>query len=227
MKMKYLIAASVAALIVSGTARAADIVHYQEPEFQPAFSWTGLYGGGTVGWTWAEAKTRFKSKATGEVLGKKKIKPDAFEGGFYAGYNFQFSDAILLGLETDFLFTGSGDDKHLGDYRVSVRQKWNGATRLRAGYAFDRFLPYVAVGVSYADIKTRAARNDVSKAKTQSRAGWNVGGGVDYAMTDHIILRGEYRFTDFGKDTETFNREAKYRVKYYQNDFRLGVAYKF
>lgn len=227
MKMKYLLAASVAALMVSGTAaKAADIVHYQEPEFKPAFSWTGLYGGGTLGWGWAESKVKVKG-SDGKQIAKKKLKPDGVMGGIFAGYNFQFTDAILLGVDTDFNFSDASERKTLGKYTVGVRQRWNGATRLRAGYAFDRFLPYVAVGVSYADIKLRSAGVGSPMAKSKTRAGWNVGAGLDYAMTDHIFLRGEYRFSDFGKKKYAAVDSTRDKVKYTENDIRLGVAYKF
>jgi len=228
MKMKNLIAASVAALLVSATAaKAADIVHYQEPEFKPAFSWTGLYGGGQIGWGWGDADTKVKEKGKGK-LGKKSLSPDGFMGGFYAGYNFQFSDAIILGVDTDFIFSDQSDSSvKTGIGKMAVRQKWNGATRARIGYAWDRLLPYFAAGVSYADIKSKYSGEYGDVSASSSRVGWNVGAGIDYAMTDHIILRGEYRFTDFGDKTPKFDGDYKYKSEYNQNDIRIGVAYKF
>ncbi|WP_375649524.1 outer membrane protein [Bartonella sp. OT172YNZD] len=59
---------------------------------------------------------------------------------------------------------------------------------------------------------------------TKTMLGFTIGGGVDFAMTDNVLLRAEYRYSDFGKkkfanDTREFN--------YKTNDFRVGVAYKF
>lgn len=265
---KSIIAAGVLALLASTGAKAADIVTYQEQPVSAApaaVNWNGLYIGGTIGGSWANAKTKLKgkdSKNYGKV--KKEVDPDSFIGGIYAGYNFQpsfladsFMKNVVFGVETDFLFN-SGDSsgsKRFGiknggkyDYKASVKQKWNGATRLRAGYALGsegRFLPYIAAGVSYADIQARGRlKKDTDPkyadraSKTKTRAGWNIGAGVDYVppiLNDHLVLRAEYRYTDFGK--ENYNRgdykvgddtvAMKQRVKFNQNDFRVGVAYKF
>jgi len=231
MKMKYLIAGAAAALMVSTcAAKAADIVHYQEPvAAAPAFSWAGLYGGGLIGGGWADSKTTVKQNK--QKIGSKSVDPAGFMGGFYGGYNYQFSDAILLGLDTDFIFSDLGGEGKIknGFGRAHTRELWNGSTRGRIGYAWNRFLPYFAAGVSYANIKNGYTDENGNKAgKTDTRAGWNVGVGLDYAMTDHIILRGEYRFTDFGDDTYKAPADGrKYKVDFNHNDIRLGVAYKF
>ena len=58
--------------------------------------------------------------------------------------------------------------------------------------------------------------------------GWNIGAGIEYAATDNLILRAEYRYTDFG--SKTFHGlwgEDEGKIKLRTNDIRLGVAYKF
>jgi len=227
---KYLIAVSAAALLASTGARAADIVTYQpEPlPFAPAFTWSGFYAGGELGGSWAKAKGRLRHN--GETIAKKSLKPDGFIGGIFAGYNFQFNDRIVLGIDTDFLWDDVDDSKTRNGTKLKAEQKWNGATRLRAGYAFDRFLPYIAAGVSYARLESRYHDGESAHGKKKSRAGWNLGAGVDYIpplFNNHIVLRAEYRYTDFGKKTHNLGDDYKYRVKYHQNDFRVGVAYKF
>ncbi|AQX30694.1 outer membrane protein [Bartonella schoenbuchensis] len=54
--------------------------------------------------------------------------------------------------------------------------------------------------------------------------GYTLGGGVDFAMADNVILRAEYRYSDFGK--QKFAKD-KLELDYQTNDFRVGVAYKF
>ncbi|KEG21114.1 outer membrane protein [Bartonella bacilliformis] len=54
--------------------------------------------------------------------------------------------------------------------------------------------------------------------------GYTLGAGVDFAMTDNVILRTEYRYSDFGK--KKFVKDA-IETNYKTNDFRVGVAYKF
>ncbi len=54
--------------------------------------------------------------------------------------------------------------------------------------------------------------------------GFILGGGIDFAMTDHILLRAEYCYLDFAK-----KEFKKYYLKlgYTTNDFHVGIAYKF
>ncbi len=54
--------------------------------------------------------------------------------------------------------------------------------------------------------------------------GFTVGGGVDLAMKDNIILRAEYRYSDFGK--KQFVKDTG-KFSYKTNDFRVGAAFKF
>jgi outer membrane immunogenic protein len=60
--------------------------------------------------------------------------------------------------------------------------------------------------------------------------GWTVGAGVDYAFTDNIIFRAEYRYSDFGSTTQQpflplFPNEQE--IEFKSHDVRLGLAYKF
>ncbi|WP_375608054.1 MULTISPECIES: outer membrane protein [unclassified Bartonella] len=135
----------------------------------------------------------------------------------------------------------------------SYKEKWSGATRVRIGFAaIDRIMPYVAGGIAYAQvqgIQSVAGKGERAKVEqkadvmenppvkqnvdltggtwaddTKTMVGFTIGGGVDFAMTENVLLRAEYRYSDFGKkkfanDTREFN--------YKTNDFRVGVAYKF
>ncbi|OLL40803.1 porin [Bartonella henselae] len=127
------------------------------------------------------------------------------------------------------------EDKHTDS--LALKEKWSGATRVRIGFtAADRIMPYVAGGVSYAQVqavsstKVTQAADDAEIAsaqlfdKTKTLVGFTLGGGVDFAMTDNVLLRAEYRYSDFGK--KKFEKEGS-EFSYKTNDFRVGVAYKF
>ncbi|WP_332065375.1 outer membrane protein [Bartonella sp. CB189] len=140
------------------------------------------------------------------------------------------------------------DDAKIGDQKITVAQgqtqihgfnlkeKWAGATRVRVGFAVDRFLPYVAGGVAYARLDgaqtLSVSEQGTGKVLTsgnlsnnqKSFVGYALGAGVDFAVDNHVILRAEYRYSDFGK--KKFEENA-YEVSYKTNDFRVGVAYKF
>ncbi len=60
--------------------------------------------------------------------------------------------------------------------------------------------------------------------KTKTMVGFTLGGGIDFVMTDHILLRAEYCYSDFGK--KEF-KKGYLKLGYKTNDFHVGVAYKF
>lgn len=117
----------------------------------------------------------------------------------------------------------------------TFKQNWGGATRVRIGFAADRFMPYLAGGIAYGQfqdtvsISVKGEDGSVVSSKnltdeTKTMIGYTLGGGVDFAVLDNVIVRAEYRYSDFGK--KKFAKE-KLEVNYKTNDFRVGVAYKF
>ncbi|WP_375634690.1 MULTISPECIES: outer membrane beta-barrel protein [unclassified Bartonella] len=117
----------------------------------------------------------------------------------------------------------------------TFKQNWGGATRVRIGFAADRFMPYLAGGIAYGQfqdtvsisVKDEDGRVISSKNlsdETKTMIGYTLGGGVDFSLLDNVIVRAEYRYSDFGK--KKFAKE-KLEVNYKTNDFRVGVAYKF
>ncbi|EJF92864.1 porin family protein [Bartonella taylorii] len=117
-----------------------------------------------------------------------------------------------------------------------LKQKWSGATRVRVGFAIDRVMPYISGGIAYtqlqntfklkvADTTSRAIDfSDFLHDEKKTMVGYTFGGGVDFAMADNVIVRAEYRYSDFGK--KKFAHEML-EMGYKTNDFRVGVAYKF
>ncbi|WP_273789050.1 outer membrane protein [Bartonella sp. ML70XJBT] len=126
---------------------------------------------------------------------------------------------------------------------ITMKEKWSGATRVRIGFAADRIMPYIAGGVAYTQMqgitalevkkdRLLPAENNGGKLiasgnvydETKTLVGFTLGAGVDFAMTDNVLLRAEYRYSDYGKK-KYFKDTAE--LQYKTNDFRVGVAYKF
>ena len=235
MKIRYLLAASVAALITAGGAKAADIINYQEPA-APVFSWQGFYIGGEIGGMFAKPKL----SAT-NIFGEDASwspKPKGILGGIYAGYNMEFGQSFVVGFDIDYTMADASKSKNIefadGVATGRVKQKWLSSARLRAGYAMDRLLPYIAAGFAYGKVDSRISLKDVENVTVQAVykggknfSGWTAGAGVDYAMSDNIMLRLEYRYTDLGDNKFNFPGDINTKVKYKTNDIRVGVAYKF
>ncbi|WP_273754664.1 outer membrane protein [Bartonella sp. MM73XJBT.G] len=137
--------------------------------------------------------------------------------------------------------TVAGSDEYVES--ITMKEKWSGATRVRIGFAADRIMPYIAGGVAYTQMQGISAlevkKNSLLSAEdnggkliasgnvydeTKTLVGFTLGAGVDFAMTDNVLLRAEYRYSDYGKK-KYFKDTAE--LQYKTNDFRVGVAYKF
>ncbi|WP_455481572.1 outer membrane protein [Bartonella sp. B35(2025)] len=184
-------------------------------------------------------------------------KLSGFVGGLYAGANIDFGNSIVLGVDTDVLLSErkgtktivivdntakdeanrvlqpaarKKEEKDSATFSHTIKQKWAGATRLRAGFSAVRAMYYVAGGVAYGQLQdtlsTLITGSDGFHGVSDDKGtmiGYTIGGGVDFAMTDNTIFRAEYRYSDFGK--KKFGNEIE--LDYKTNDFRVGVAYKF
>lgn len=230
MKFKIFLGASLLAVVASTSAYAADAIVSQEPApiaAPAAFSWGGAYVGGEVGWGWGRAKLDDKNNGQ-----SSEFKPNGFIGGVYAGYNFDMGNNVILGVDGNFDYN---DMKKSHDYvsngsavqtSAETKLQWSGAVRARAGYAVDRFMPYIAGGVAFGGVKNSLNIGGSSNSSDKTLTGWTVGTGVDYAATDNVLLRLEYRYTDFGNKDFGLG-DVNTRGSFKTNDIRLGVAYKF
>ncbi|WP_332065373.1 outer membrane protein [Bartonella sp. CB189] len=125
------------------------------------------------------------------------------------------------------------NDVHTNSY--TLKEKWAGAMRVRVGFSVGRILPYFAGGVAYTQLQDVASISIAKRGgmviasgnlsdETKSLVGYILGGGADFAMTDNVILRAEYRHSNLGKKKFA---KGKHEVSYKVNDFRAGIAYKF
>ncbi|WP_455475941.1 outer membrane protein [Bartonella sp. B17] len=139
---------------------------------------------------------------------------------------------------------GAIKDRSEKDDDFTFKEKWSGATRMRLGFTVvDRMMPYVSGGIAYAKVQgineitvtemkgpkgiavaPPQKASGIVYDQTKTMVGYTLGAGVDFAVVDNIILRAEYRYSDFGK--MKFEKDA-YEAVYKTNDFRVGVAYKF
>ncbi|UTO28866.1 outer membrane protein [Bartonella harrusi] len=119
--------------------------------------------------------------------------------------------------------------------QYTLKQKWTGATRVRVGFPVDHMMPYLAGGIAYVrlqnifakatDTTSRAMNlSDFLHDEKKTMIGYTLGGGIDFAVTDNVIMRAEYRYSDYGKKKFA---NGKIEIGYKTNDFRVGVAYKF
>ncbi len=205
------------AFVAAGPAIAADLAPtYKAAPAARSFSWSGFYFGGTVGGGMASLPVTDMDDFEG-LLNGPTLKSPGWVGGVHASYNWQFAPSFLFGLEGDFNWSSfkasnttcfglCGND---GDPLVASSQLDHFSSfRARFGLTSDRTLLYVTAGPAYGHIKASLAELECSNCNNPGSArflasdssnhwGVAVGAGVEYALSENWILRGEYMHLDF------------------------------
>jgi outer membrane immunogenic protein len=238
---RQILLASVGAIAITGSAFAADLrppPYYPPPP--PIFTWSGLYMGGQVGYTWGsdpidEVDTVFGDDAFFNT------NPSGVIGGAHLGYNLQIGQWVA-GLEATVDGTsksGTAFDVQPNNLIVpgvtmSTRAEVEGSIRARVGYAINRILIYGTGGAAFAGITDGYINISPALSETDSktRSGWTVGGGVEYAITDNWSVRAEYRYSDFGRSPDfPFPTLTLGNVSFThhltQNQVQAGFSYRF
>jgi outer membrane immunogenic protein len=91
---------------------------------------------------------------------------------------------------------------------------------------------YATGGVAYGKVKTYVnAPFDEGSSLSDTRVGYTVGAGAEYALTNNVTLKTEYLYTDLGKlkfnvsdDIDTVVHGA---AKSQFHTVRVGLNYKF
>jgi outer membrane immunogenic protein len=243
----------------SNAARAADLASQLEPSeylLPPPseYTWNGFYGGINVGggvdhfgfeyFLFPPFPGRFSDGSAGiTALGPV--------GGvqFGANYTLPFFN-IVAGIEIDNSAAGISGQTTVQNSFVSKKLPYSatfatrvddfGTARLRLGYAWGRFLPYLTAGFTYGVIETgydfSSPRFFSSAVSTAVRSGvfphvGNGGMGVEYAIDSHFTVKTEYLydfidarrvlFSPGDETTVSFGTRTMYHI------VRLGLNYKF
>jgi len=187
-----------------------------------------------------------------------------FIGGGQAGYNWQ-TGAFVLGVETDFdgsslsrsrsivgpafadFVNPSTTDFFTANGKISL--DWLGSTRGRVGFVAtpdNRLMFYGTGGVAYgggsANLNVYDSLHGLywsSNNNSATRTGWTIGGGVEYAWTNNIIIGAEYLYFDLGsKHLDTYPNPvttaffgtqvySSTKINFDGNVIRGRISYKF
>jgi outer membrane immunogenic protein len=145
-----------------------------------------------------------------------------FRVGGYLGYDWQFNPNWLVGVEGDFAW-GNGS-KHVdalqgitlptntGNFS-EVKHTWDAGLRARLGYLITpTWLIYATGGVQWQHVEAtvNCSANTCgpgifplggfpyTQTNDTTRTGWAIGGGIETMLPGRWLLRGEYRYADFG-----------------------------
>ncbi|MBV8849056.1 MAG: porin family protein [Methylobacteriaceae bacterium] len=245
--------AAIAAMI--GSAAAADLpsrrppppVAYVPPV--PIFTWTGFYVGVNAGGAFrANNDNGFNNAAFfggASPFATANVNNSArFIGGGQVGVNYQINQ-FVVGVEGDgqALVGSNNNNNTFGFVGNGSTTSFLGTVRGRAGLAFDRVLVYGTGGVAFGGGNNNWPNTiigNIGGAPTfftanngnNTRVGYAVGAGAEYAFTPNWSVKVEYLFADLGRNNRTYlapgglagfsvnNREQEHIV-------RAGLNYRF
>ena len=157
------IGVSAAALMVGG-AQAADLIipTTPQPVYTPAgFDWEGLYAGARIGGSFAD-----------DVAG---VNVNGGVIGAAVGVNFLPMDPFLVGIEVTGDYVWGDNIVDTGEFFANVRA---------GAVVTDNALVYALAGVGFAAADNPPGVDDTIGV-------YQLGGGVEFAVTDAITVRGE------------------------------------
>jgi outer membrane immunogenic protein len=134
---------------------------------------------------------------------------------------------LVLGIEGDFGFTdvdGNGVPAQPLEPDFSYELNWNAHVRARAGFALDRVLLFIAGGLAIADLDID--QDELPHAIGTTYWGYSIGGGIDYALTDEIIVRAEYLHDEYDEEDYSENGED-YTADLSTDTVRGALIWKF
>ncbi|MDI9819882.1 outer membrane protein, partial [Legionella sp. PL877] len=177
------------------------------------------------------------------------IQNAGFMAGGQFGYNWQ-REGMLLGVEGDMDYAAIGGANNATmaaaiATTVDNNLNWLATLRARMGkLASENTLVYVTAGPAFGEEKLTfdhryPAMNPgfsvrTAASQTKTKAGWTVGGGVEYAVWQRATFKAEYLYVDLGRmNLNALGSFAgvipvDYQVssKFNNNLLRLGINYK-
>lgn len=215
---------SLAALACAGAAQyfAGNEVAQTAPE---CHNWTGLYAGGYTGYKYGNVDVNLDPTGTwANTVGRDDIRSHAFDNldtsgaelGGLVGFNWQFHECWVVGLEADvaYLWLRNSDDSGTfvatgftpKSIQSSFKTHYLATFAPRIGYAWGKWLPYVTGGLALGDLEFGQRLHNVSPngpyhasgEVNETHAGWMIGCGLQYAVCEHWSVRAQYQYVDLG-----------------------------
>jgi outer membrane immunogenic protein len=206
----------------------------------PVWSWTGCYVGGHAGGLWAKQKEWIVRTPGGAFFGQSLGGHDAdsWVGGAQVGCDYQFAGRFVVGIQGDYAWTDAeGSHNSAREFGVAYHSQVKSLATVtgRIGYAWDRFLGYAKGGGAWERDDYSATTIILGTAYTarETRSGWTIGVGGEYAFTDFLSGFIEYNYYDFGTRNIAFEPQiaglspAFVDIKETKSVVRVGLNFRF
>lgn len=230
--------AAMALLFLAQEANAADLQTRKAAPIAPppVFTWTGFYVGLNFGYAWTANPSivansanlldlsiqRFGLASAIGASGVSGARLDGFLFGGQAGYNWQFADKLIAGVEADIQGAGVRGGGGLANVtgapigfaatggRLNRNLEYLGTVRGRLGYAFTpTIMAYATGGLAFggANLTTTIAQSltpsilsgNAGKGDLyENLVGWTVGAGGEMVLSRNVSAKLEYLYYDLG-----------------------------
>jgi outer membrane immunogenic protein len=245
---KLMLAAIAAAVSLGGSANAAEMAVpvpvYRPPPLVTYFTWSGCYVGGNVGGLWARTDWTDQIPADpffGRDFGGQRVNGGL--GGAQVGCNYQIGGWVF-GMQGDYDWSqATGSSVNTAFPFLSDQSNIRALSSLtgRVGYAWDRFLLYGKGGGAWVrsdyNILNPLVNGFPVAVAAETRGGWTLGIGGEYAFLDWLTGFVEYDFYGFGTNTSTFicpptlcnfaTTSAPINITMNINVLKVGLNFKF
>lgn len=188
------------ALVVGAVASFFASAASADDRASPVDAWSGSYLGAQVGYQWADGDFHDPAYNTPPATyGSYDV--NGIVAGLHAGYNIPMGNSWMIGVEADAEFAnGSDSSPDATNFVVGSGEiNWQGSVRGRAGYRMDRSLLFATAGVAFGGFDFGYTFSGITDSFDNTLIGLTVGAGWEYAISNSLSGRIEYRFTDFGE----------------------------
>lgn len=179
----------------------------------------GAYVGAFAGYSDGDVDTTVGSIADDTGI-------DGFTFGGYTGYGKTF-DKLYIGGEAEIGYTDLDGSGTVGSLSASYETDWSYGLSARAGYLVTpTVLAYGRVGYQWTEFEGTATSAATAVNFDRTFDGWRLGGGVEVAITDNLLSRVEYTYTDY----DTYDLTAGASVGGLEpsdHAVRIGLGYRF
>jgi outer membrane immunogenic protein len=190
----------------------------------------------------------------------QNVSSSGVTGGLQLGYNVQMN-SFVYGVEADFnamnlrgsqttsaYFTAFPGPGTAPTYTNSISTNWLFTARGRLGFLVsNNVLVYGTGGLAVTDLKythtfvegvfSGSSSGTESSTASATKAGYAIGGGLEYALMNHWSVKAEYLYLNFGNVNTTgavafpanpvSSNVFANSANLHANIARLGVNYKF
>lgn len=192
--------------------------------------------------------------------GRQGFSNSGLRTGIYFGANTQVNNWVF-GLESDWAYfkhstsvpglvgcqsfvcnAALSDGFSLSGDSTSIENKWDASLRARIGFVvMPSVMFYGTGGIAWQRVSATMSCSfatspgctlfNMTSTDKQTLVGYTVGAGLEWMMTPNLILRGEYRYSDFGNMHASFfvgsgDIEIYSKIRVSTQMATLGIAYK-